>query len=649
MINATGSTGKSAHAVETSKVSKSEVKQRVMLIGQCEGDINVEIQKRGRINRTGQIKLPIYEYIFSDIPCEKKLAMSMRRKLKSLTSNTSSDQNASTDLSDIDDFDNQYGKDAVIDYFDTLNKRWISGDDEAKFIIKFLGITQFDSGLVRTFFSRIQALDIAIQEDIWLYIKTAYEERVKVAKAEGTYFLETQEKQFDAKLISEYCLYEGDSDNSRLTSPTFIGHYDIKSQKQLVSSADIDSKKYEDIAKGIIESIKKGYDDEVFKQNSNLTEALNKANERLNDEITKLQEKISLKKETLNMFLDDDDVNPEKLKKIKEELAALKAELKQKKDNFDAVYEERTNEVKKEHNERLANAKIKMQRLTKAVEKLKVGSVFANESGDYYIVTEISGTKNYYNEEMYNDFFSAPSGINVTLATTNCAIGNSLARNLAEDGLTFLENNILNQKKVTLKDWDTYIRSSKFREKVYIVTGNIIPVINGVNKGTIVKFSKADGTSEIGFLVQMKKNSNTGLMELPETFDGVTVNIEGNEKKIKSALANGGTFDLENKSKDLVGGCSIYGERTSDTDFKYILKMSPSHFNIIKVQGDYISGDYFHTVDNIDDMLKNLALKDYKVKLPFHLLTQYGLTLSGDKYKMKDWTPLSYDKNKIPK
>src|SRR5690606_24474712 len=56
LINQSGSTGSSAHA------SKDFADRRVsaMIINQFELDINTEVQKRGRINRTGQVVLPEY-------------------------------------------------------------------------------------------------------------------------------------------------------------------------------------------------------------------------------------------------------------------------------------------------------------------------------------------------------------------------------------------------------------------------------------------------------------------------------------------------------------------------------------------------------------------------------------------------------------
>jgi len=73
-------------------VPKDQVRQRVMIVLQAELDINTEVQKRGRINRTGQIMKPIYDYVTSAIPAEKRLMMMLQKKLKSLDANTTSNQ-----------------------------------------------------------------------------------------------------------------------------------------------------------------------------------------------------------------------------------------------------------------------------------------------------------------------------------------------------------------------------------------------------------------------------------------------------------------------------------------------------------------------------------------------------------------------------
>src|SRR5213075_458636 len=116
MINQSGSTGASAHAIPTAKVPATEVRQRVMIVLQAELDINTEVQKRGRINRTGQILKPIYDYVTSAIPAEKRLMMMLQKKLKSLDANTTSNQKSSTKILDVPDFLNKYGDRIVAEY-----------------------------------------------------------------------------------------------------------------------------------------------------------------------------------------------------------------------------------------------------------------------------------------------------------------------------------------------------------------------------------------------------------------------------------------------------------------------------------------------------------------------------------------------------
>lgn len=130
IINQAGSTGSSAHAIKTNKVTNVDyengipvvptslenrdyVQQRCMINIEAELDVNKEVQKRGRTFRTGQIFNPQYDYLISAIPSEKRLMMMLRKKLRSLDANTSSNQKQSTEILDVVDFLNQYGDEVV--------------------------------------------------------------------------------------------------------------------------------------------------------------------------------------------------------------------------------------------------------------------------------------------------------------------------------------------------------------------------------------------------------------------------------------------------------------------------------------------------------------------------------------------------------
>lgn len=209
MINQSGSTGASAHAIVTSKVPKEEVRQRVMIVLQAELDINTEVQKRGRINRTGQILKPIYDYVNSSIPAEKRLMMMLQKKLKSLDANTSSNQKQSTKILDVPDFLNKYGDKIVTEYLsenpevnellndplklnDTSNEDANSTEDAAHKV----------SG-------RVAVLSTKMQQDFYIEIAERYIDFIDYLKQSGEYDLEVEAMNLEAELISHSVIKVG--------------------------------------------------------------------------------------------------------------------------------------------------------------------------------------------------------------------------------------------------------------------------------------------------------------------------------------------------------------------------------------------------------------------------------------------------------
>lgn len=104
LINVVASTGGSAHS---SPKEGMDTRPRNMFIVQFELDVNIEVQKRGRINRTGQLNFPTYTYIISKIPVELRTYLMLRKKLRKLDANTSADQTASSKSNEIVDSKNR--------------------------------------------------------------------------------------------------------------------------------------------------------------------------------------------------------------------------------------------------------------------------------------------------------------------------------------------------------------------------------------------------------------------------------------------------------------------------------------------------------------------------------------------------------------
>jgi len=201
MINQSGSTGASAHAVPTAKVPTDKVKQRVMIVLQAELDINTEVQKRGRINRTGQILKPIYDYVNSAIPAEKRLMMMLQKKLKSLDANTTSNQKQSNKILDVPDFLNKYGDKMVKEYL-------IDNPEINKLLGDPLGLESTKSGdtesvedAAHKVSGRVAVLSTQMQQEFYNDIAERYNDFVEYLKQVGEYDLEVEAMNLEAEMV----------------------------------------------------------------------------------------------------------------------------------------------------------------------------------------------------------------------------------------------------------------------------------------------------------------------------------------------------------------------------------------------------------------------------------------------------------------
>jgi predicted RNA methylase len=200
LINQSGSTGASAHAIATSKVPPEQVKQRVMIVLQAELDISTEVQKRGRINRTGQLHKPIYDYVNSAIPAEKRLMMMLQKKLKSLDANTTSNQKTSTKILDVPDFLNKYG--------DYVVKEYLRENPKVNAMLDFpMGKGTKDErsipiDIAHKVSGRVAVLSTEMQQSFYNEITDRYNEQVNYLKQAGEYDLEVEAMDLQAETLS---------------------------------------------------------------------------------------------------------------------------------------------------------------------------------------------------------------------------------------------------------------------------------------------------------------------------------------------------------------------------------------------------------------------------------------------------------------
>lgn len=241
IINQTGATGASCHAVPTAKVPIEEVKQRVMIIAQPELDINTEVQKRGRINRTGQLPNlpPVYEYISSAIPAEQRMMMMLKRKMKSLDANTSSNQKQNDAMLDYPDFQNKYGDLIVSNLWMPLHTEecedmWLSAPPHP---LSFKEIMASDSpacagapivnGCANRVSGRIAILSCKRQEEFYNSVFADYSVITKKEKERGFYDIETSVLDINGRLVGERLINNGNNTYSFFGGKLLAKKYEI--------------------------------------------------------------------------------------------------------------------------------------------------------------------------------------------------------------------------------------------------------------------------------------------------------------------------------------------------------------------------------------------------------------------------------------
>ncbi|WP_337045335.1 strawberry notch-like NTP hydrolase domain-containing protein [Emticicia sp. 17c] len=246
MINQAGSTGASAHAVATRKVPASQVRQRVMIVLQAELDINTEVQKRGRINRTGQLIKPIYDYVSCAVPAEKRLMMMLQKKLKSLDANTSSNQKNSEALLKSDDFLNKYGDVVVLEYL-----RENPEFNEAIGDPLNLSASKSDSGktsaapedLAHRVSGRVAVLSTREQEEFYEEILRRYHHYLELLLEQDEYDLEVEVQDLKAETQQQTILVANSAGGgSPFSDHTYLEQCEVAVLKKPLTASEVEKK-----------------------------------------------------------------------------------------------------------------------------------------------------------------------------------------------------------------------------------------------------------------------------------------------------------------------------------------------------------------------------------------------------------------------
>lgn len=481
MINRSGSTGASAHAIATDKVKRDQVKRRCMIILQAELDINTEVQKRGRINRTGQIYKPIYDYVVSAIPAEQRLMMMLQKKLKSLDANTTSNQKQSRKVLDIPDFLNKYGDEEVIQYLK-------ENEDINKLIDNPLKID--DNGEVDNTVNaahkvsgRIAILSIKDQENFYNEMTERYNSAVELKRQTDEYDLEVENYNLDAETISKEVIAEGkEGATSVFGRNTILEKCRVNVLKKpytgtelrALLDAELDGGKAEDKQQALLKEF---------------TSFLNDAHERertdIENKFFKLEEGITKEKGYLKLTSKSERENyiEQRKEQIEEgKLVALKKE--------ETIF---TN--KREH-------------MGKIFQFLSIGKVIGYPSPSYG--TDSSWYKGVFigfdiKKTLKNPYTPSAVKLKIALANSMKYVAVPCSKFEIVTGIKALtyENIMSYEEEEILDNWDEITKDSTGNREVrYIITGNILQGYGKLQqKAKLISYTVQGGGVKKGILL----------------------------------------------------------------------------------------------------------------------------------------------------
>ena len=231
ILNVAGSTGISLHASE----KFADQRQRHMIVAQAAGDINIFMQMLGRVHRTGQVRLPKYTILSVDLPTEKRPTAVLSRKMKSLNANTSSNTESATSVKTADIL-NKYGDQIVNQYLvDNLELARQLGVDD---LLSSDGERVSDD-IARKATGRLALQPIEVQRAFYEDVEAQYDALIEYLNKTNQNDLEPRTFDFDAKEVRTEILFDGPNKATPFGEDAVYGEYSIKAQGMAMKPEEI--------------------------------------------------------------------------------------------------------------------------------------------------------------------------------------------------------------------------------------------------------------------------------------------------------------------------------------------------------------------------------------------------------------------------
>ena len=349
ILNRSAGTGISLHASTKFK----DQRQRVMIVAQAQGDVNDEVQIRGRIDRTGQVQRGMYEYVVSQIPSEQRLLMMLKAKLRSLDANTTSSQKSKFNEMQVQDIMNKYGDAILIQYLaenpDTYAKladplKWGDSvyDTPVETLITNARKVEEDGGTASKILGRMALLKVKEQEKMLADISALYQNEIDRLNEMGENDLEITEMPLKAKTLSKQVWEQGiDPDsNNPFADNTYVEKVNMDVLRKPMKASEVKAsqerllggKTWEEYKQETLAKVDEWAEKKKAETTATITERAKKKaeaeQERYIKGAKKAQEKTGMSDEEIekNGQFQYDNIYKEEMKKLDDALASIEAQ-----------------------------------------------------------------------------------------------------------------------------------------------------------------------------------------------------------------------------------------------------------------------------------------------------------------------------------
>lgn len=556
LLNSKGSVGISAHASEKFK----DQRKRVMLIAQFHLDINVEVQIRGRVDRTNQVVNPAFIYLSSTIPAKRRSLLSLKNKWKKLDSNTSGNQRRNdVELDEIDIY-NYYGNLAALDMLKNDPKL----NRELSYVIKEDETPRIDDepDLIKKFTGRLMVLSCEKQASVYEQLYRIYSDHVRHDEAQGIDRINIDFLDLDAKMTKRTILHEGE--NTNFFNSNVELHYCLVNKLRRPNT-------WEEVCDQI-KQIPQQDPDELLK---NLTAQVQSMKEAM-------MESIDLdyqSKENQYLFENDGQLTDEMQNSLKNWEAAKRLKVRNRIDDLERF-------------------------IGHTISDFKIGDIYQSDN-DNLIMAFLGYSINNELKEPYN-----LNNIRMEFCVMDetVRIGIPMAHHKKIQSLSISRLSVNSERS-----WRTHIDAFNDRGERLILTGNVFHAFQFVKSGKIIKYSVKDSEEDgIGILLPKKVDVNK---LIPKKMRKANIR----QTKQNSQLEFKEAFDLLFKAEERTAFDTITPDirilKLNHVDFKFGIKLDSTYTHRITQDQNMKN---FH----ISKYLASRGYVTFKVNLNhlFHLL-----------------------------